>query len=408
MSTPSETISPSRSETQFHTPPTSDRSSSREEVENVEEDEESEHEDEDEPGPRCLDEIDYDLFEPIWVRGEPVPKGLSEDVKEIVAGDSRGMWPPISPLGIATDTFIATFEIVGSKRTLLHLSGLDEFVAIIDDPACRFEDDTIAVPHGTSNPGHFIIRNEMFDKVIPKYLLERYDGYEDGIPSIPVFPVFGIPPTITADVVMRRIEDLYPTARPQCLPESVRTVRVKYNKNVEKLRDGIHKSFGGKPLDLEQPGVFFRGLTLSAMCMAMSIFCPVIDSRSIDNEFGPGIYTTKDLYTACGYAGSNGAIMVFKDLDDRDLDVWNLDLEEWTRLVFHWRDISLKDVAIPPHYKSADVITGPISSGKDEGVAKKQNRAPKQKNGSSQSAIVSLKGCERLMASLWGIIYISR
>jgi hypothetical protein len=61
------------------------------------------------------------------------------------------------------------------------------------------------------------------------------------------------------------------------------------------------------------------GLTLS-----MSSFIPVINSGTPDNKFGPGIYATNEFETAFNYARPSGAVMVFKDPDLRDLNVWSL------------------------------------------------------------------------------------
>jgi hypothetical protein len=44
-------------------------------------------------------------------------------------------------------------------------------------------------------------------------------------------------------------------------------------------------------------------------------------SSSAANEFGPGIYTTQDFKAAYTYAGPDRAIMIFRNLDKRDLSV---------------------------------------------------------------------------------------
>lgn len=54
----------------------------------------------------------------------------------------------------------------------------------------------------------------------------------------------------------------------------------------------------------------------------MTLFILVISQANRSNEFGPGMYTTSDFEYAKANAGSNGAIMTFRDLDTRDLIVW--------------------------------------------------------------------------------------
>jgi len=60
----------------------------------------------------------------------------------------------------------------------------------------------------------------------------------------------------------------------------------------------------------------------------------------MDQEFGPGIYTTTNFATAKQYAGPNCAIMVFdiepNKYSDSGLNVWRPSRDEWNRLTAVW------------------------------------------------------------------------
>jgi hypothetical protein len=135
----------------------------------------------------------------------------------------------------------------------------------------------------------------------------------------------------------------------------------------------------------------------------MSFFAPVIDSKMSSNAFGSGIYTTEDFETACTYAGHNGAIMVFRNLDRRNLAVWRPD-HEWNQLVTHWLALGVEvgTARMPAECKRADVIIVPSPSGLEQARRKKCH--PSQNREVMQTSFASYGACERLIASLWAII----
>jgi hypothetical protein len=267
--------------------------------------------------------------------------------------------------------------MIGSMRTILHLSGCDELVAAIDDPACRLEDKIIAIPQGAS-PAGFITRHYAFAD-------------------------FVVPAGVRSHVVTRRVRKLYPNRRPGCFPASVRTVRLRWKKNCAMFKMVVDQVFDGA---LNKPGTFYRGLSLRALGRSMSFLMPV-DPKAT-HEFGPGINTSEDFETACTYAGQNGAIMVFRDLDARDLEVWRPDHDEWNQMVARWLalDMEVRTAQMPAAYKRADMIVGPIPSGLEK--ARRTKSRPTQNREIMQTSFVSSWACRRLMASLWAIIYISR
>lgn len=137
--------------------------------------------------------------------------------------------------------------------------------------------------------------------------------------------------------------------------------------------------------------------------MSMACFVPAASSSSVDNEFGPGMYAGNSFDDAKNHAGPNGAILVFKQPDYQDLNVWKPTLDEWNRLVACWLELPLQNVVMPPKFRTADVIIGPTSA--DQHEARKKKRFAKQ-NSDLQSVFVTCLACDRLRSSLFAIIYV--
>lgn len=103
------------------------------------------------------------------------------------------------------------------------------------------------------------------------------------------------------------------------------------------------------------------------------------------------------------YAGSNGAVMIFKDPDYRGLNVWRPNIDEWNQLTATWFDLPLNDISLPRDYKTADVVIGPVSIGQTMVRHRKQFLT---QGTDIQHVFVSYRGCERLRDSLVTIVYI--
>jgi len=112
---------------------------------------------------------------------------------------------------------------------------------------------------------------------------------------------------------------------------------------------------------LDKGGVYFRGLSLRALELSLSLFVPVIHSNAMTNEFRLGIYITKVFATAKDYAGLSGAIMVFKYPDLHNLTVWEPNEDEWKLLTAHWLSLPVSNPFVPEGHKGSDVIRGAIS-----------------------------------------------
>lgn len=259
----------------------------------------------------------------------------------------------------------------------------------------------MAIPEGVRAVS-FLLDHYQEEGQIPSYITETYEGLR-WPSSFRVMPVFAIPERVTETATMHRIVNLYPYGRTQSLPDTVLCLRIKSHKNIKKTIAQVTKGFAGV-FDLDNEALWFRGLSLRALALSMSFFLPVISPNASDNEFGPGIYVTKDFTTAANYAHPNGAIMVFKDPDLRNLNVWRPDRPDWNTLTAHWLQIPLRDLKPPQNYKEADVVVGAISENQSQARAKKSFATPGE---CLQMACTSYESCKHLAASLVAIVYLS-
>ncbi|KAH8702295.1 hypothetical protein BGW36DRAFT_356422 [Talaromyces proteolyticus] len=322
--------------------------------------------------PRDPSILHPDTFEPIWMSSYGFPGPMTEEMADIVE-DGKHCY------------------MVGSLRSILCLIRFFDILDAVDDPACTLIDHIAVIPNGTS-PGSFILG--LYEAQIPKHIMEKYDDWEyRPIDHEFSFPIWAAPAAVTTTPSSHPLEDIYPWCRPASFPSKITMLKVK-NQKPQKMYSMVQDSL---PDELTKKNVFFRGLSLQALELSLSFFIPIIQSNNGDDEFGPGIYVTSDFITAKMYAGSCGAIMVFRDPDLRDLTVWQPTSDEWLLLVKHWRGLPHSDLKVPPGHQRAGVIRGAMSQ--DE----KGRRVPGE---DEQLAFVSYSGCERLAKSLIAIIFI--
>ncbi|ODM16424.1 hypothetical protein SI65_07931 [Aspergillus cristatus] len=87
--------------------------------------------------------------------------------------------------------------------------------------------------------------------------------------------------------------------------------------------------------------------------------------------------------------------MVFKDINEQDLDIWEPSEEEWKYLV-HFLALSRRNISVPVRSKDADVIYGPVS----------QQSWSVSAGELMQRTFVSYRSCERLASALRAIIFV--
>ncbi|KAL1846953.1 hypothetical protein Plec18170_008922 [Paecilomyces lecythidis] len=328
--------------------------------------------------------LGHNGFEPIWIQEYGYPGTPPPELEEFLVPETT-----------------RACQMIGSIRSIFWLFGHKDLVELVDDPACSMNNEIIAIPQGVRAVSFLLDRYDGENK-IPRYVTETYEGLR-WPRSFRVMPNFAIPEGITENPSIHYIANLYPYSRPQSFPNNVLCLRMKSHKNVQKTIMQVTKQLSGV-LDLGNEALWFRGLSLRALTLSMSFFVPVISPNASDNEFGPGLYATKDFTTAVNYSHPNGAVMVFKDPDFRDLNVWRPDRPDWNSLTAHWLSIPLHDLKPPRDYKEADVVVGALSENQSQARVKKTFATPGE---CVQMACVSYESCKRLAASLVAVIYLS-
>ena len=247
----------------------------------------------------------------------------------------------------------------------------------------------------------WVLEQLFFEDKIPERLFNKYfhkfDGPYTEVTALSV-RVDPIPPQVGQQYAQHRLCDLFPASRPQSLPQEVAVVRVKNDKNKTRLAGKIGEyltQIGGREL-------LFRASTRVALAALMAFFTPVIHSHSLDNELGPGLYTSNSLEWVLKFGSSDCALLVFKDPDFRDLDVWDPSLLDWQHVVASWTRKSLSSLpaSVPVGWRNADVVRAAIS---------KPNSPPNclpVPSEVSQTVAVSSSGCAALAASLALIIWL--
>lgn len=328
-------------------------------------------------------DINIDLFDPVWVSEEEFPGELPEELREIVGSGE----------------FI---QMAGSLRSLFWIAGVDEAVEIIDDPTRKLEDCIEVVPVGTSVAG-FLINRYVEEKLLPVFLEEKFLGFEYDTPDPPArhtVHAFAarVPESVNRTATTAELCTLYRWMRQRSWPRSVKALKIAHQKNSAKWVSDARRDHGDL---LNKSGLLFRGLSLIGLEQSLSFFMPVISGANHTNEFGPSIYVTPDLEYAKHYAGLRGAIMVFRHPNTRDLEVWEPPTAEWRLLVAHHLELRHRP-EVPPRFNTADVIIGPISQ-----CRRMESEGDLQQMDTVQHSYASYRACEKLSASLIGIIYIN-
>lgn len=88
----------------------------------------------------------------------------------------------------------------------------------------------------------------------------------------------------------------------------------------------------------------------------LAFLCTVVSSARTNNEFRPAIYVMPDFFIFEGVCRVSRAIMVLKDIDDRELRVWRPQGEDWQNLVSHYLCLpGSRNASVPTQYREADV-----------------------------------------------------
>lgn len=170
--------------------------------------------------------------------------------------------------------------MIGPLRSIFWISGDDELVRMVDDPAYVLEDELVTVPFGTS-PARFLVDMYYDQGKIPRHIVQRYTGYKFDLNALVpdwVVPVISI--QVTGDVRSHALSSLYPASRPQCFRAAVKCIRVKDMKSTEQFFNKLRNEFNGG-LILDSPNILYRGLFLFALEKSLAWFVPGIHNRQL-------------------------------------------------------------------------------------------------------------------------------
>lgn len=298
---------------------------------------------------------------------------------------------------------IGSARMIGPLRSLAWLAGLDELVEAIDDPAYLIEDDIEIVPLGTSLL--WPLQRHMEEGTLPRTIWAKGSGnYPPVISSSLVTTIPGTAPTAVKETLnTHNFRDLYPCSRIKA-PEPVKCVKVRFDKNLTRLEKNVRKLVGAP---LESENLWFRGLSFGALESTLAFFIPERSSHNSDNEFGPGFYTADSLDYALEYVRIGGGIMVFKDPDLHNTQVWEPDSEAWNAWVAKWKHLPLEIARqpSPAEYDTADFIKGAVS---EIGQSVRGGSAVPTQSETNQLVACSYEGCKALSNSLQMIIFVVR
>lgn len=207
-----------------------------------------------------------------------------------------------------------------------------------------------------------------------------------------------IPSFVTSSPTTHDLDQLFPLPwLDRDLPSQVLCLRVKWDENLERLSNEVERKLTDSNGDgrLLYTGLWSRNTLVSMMgYFGQSTSGPYL---YLDNDFGPGVYTTPSMNSALRHAAPKGALLVFKDADFRHLNHWLLNEHDWTVVISYWRGISRfnpEQQGVPDGWNGADIIEGRISTG------------PHHTPGSDvQVAATSVKGSRALAAALEMIIW---
>ncbi|KAJ6169404.1 hypothetical protein N7497_002247 [Penicillium chrysogenum] len=165
-----------------------------------------------------------------------------------------------------------------------------------------------------------------------------------------------------AYVLTDEIQDIFPFARLQSFPPTISCVKTKLkgkknnrDENYVDLMNTFINSLGGNLL--------YKGLSRPSIVSLASLFAPLVSSNTPQNEFGPGLYATSSLKYALDYAGPDGVILIFKDVDFRPLVKIDLAGEDWRTTVDYWTGTTIPNVSerVPALWERSDILQGQIS-----------------------------------------------
>lgn len=328
-----------------------------------------------------LRELEPAGYRPVWHWRLGFPGEIPDDV-------AQNLYP-----GVEKD-----LAIIGPLSSLFWLGGCPELCELIYQPWYVLTDEIERVPHGASFRWLFeMLRDE---GKIPPHKLDRglLEPSRLSSPVCMLSRMAQIPAAIQDSVKELNIANVFPLYRTQSLPAYVSMVKAslpsKFKQtetNALDLQNRFIRHLGGNLL--------FRGLSRSMLTSLMGFFTPVVMPVNVDNEFGPGFYTTSNLQYALGYSRAQGVILVFKNADFRHLKSLQLEGREWQLITKFWAGRTASNIQerIPTDWVRSDVLKGPVSTDVPGGTGVRAPGEYDQVVGVSPAALLAFAAALRMI-----------
>jgi hypothetical protein len=288
-------------------------------------------------------------YQPVWAAGIEFPGVIPEEISQYLYEDGEQVSLFIGPLS-----------------SLFWLEGVEELEELIRDPAYVLTDEYRSIPQGS--PRLWIVSILFEEGKIPATFMDKI--FEEPVrrQTSALSHASSIPPNLTTTPTQNRIQDVFPFARLQSFPPTISCVKTKLKgkknnrdenyvdlMNVFDLMNTFINSLGGNLL--------YKGLPRPSMVSLASLFAPLVSSNTLQNEFGPGLYANSSLKYALDYAGPDGVILIFKDVDFRPLVKIDLAGEDWRTTVDYWTGATISNVSerVPALWERSDILRGQIS-----------------------------------------------
>lgn len=282
-------------------------------------------------------------YQPVWAAGIEFPGDIPEEISQYLYEDGEQVSLFIGPLS-----------------SLFWLEGVEELEELIHDPAYILTDEYRSIPQGS--PRFWIISVLFEEGKIPATLMAKIFDEPIQRQTFTLSHTSSIPPSLTTTPTQNSIQDVFPFARLQSFPPTISCVKTKL-KGKKNNRDEVHVDLLNTFINSLGGNLLYKGLSRPATASLASLFAPLVSSNTLQNEFGPGLYATPSLKYALDYAGPNGVILIFKDVDFRPLVNIDLAGEDWRNTVDYWTGATISNVSerVPALWERSDILQGQIS-----------------------------------------------
>ncbi|EDP56683.1 hypothetical protein KXW98_005298 [Aspergillus fumigatus] len=166
--------------------------------------------------------LEENWLDPVWIEGDGYSGKVPREIEEYLEFDCANL-----------------YSMIGSIKSIFWLFNHKELVKVVDDPACILEDEIIAIPRNI-NPMGFLMSYYSELEKMPLFIQQLYDCVRPH-QSFHVAPAFHIPDAVTSEPSRLCIADIYRVSRPQAFPETVLCLKIKRQKNTDRMVAEVKK-----------------------------------------------------------------------------------------------------------------------------------------------------------------------